>query len=65
MKTPGASHVKTGDTGIALTRLALIGNAEINGEIVEVKSSGDFIREKTSIVVERIADGIIIVDKKE
>ena len=32
--------LKVGDEGIALTRLALIGNAEFNGRIIEVRSSG-------------------------
>ena len=33
-----AEKVKVGDTGITITRLAQIGNAEINGNIIEVKS---------------------------
>ena len=37
--------VKVGDEGVALTRLALIGNAEIAGKTVEVKSAGNFIEE--------------------
>ncbi|MDR0962953.1 MAG: NfeD family protein [Mediterranea sp.] len=59
-----ADQVKVGDMGVAITRLALIGNAEINGNIVEVKSSGEFLAEKTPIVVTRIMDGIIMVDAK-
>ena len=54
--------VKVGDTGITTTRLALIGYAEINGAIVEVKSVGGFLNEKTPIRVERITDGVILVD---
>lgn len=61
VKQPETSHIKPGDKGIALTRLALIGNAEIGGVIVEVKSAGDFIDAKTPIVVERITDGVIVV----
>ena len=56
--------VKEGDTGIALTRLALIGNAEINGQILEVRSADGFLNEKTPVVVTRIADGIVFVEKK-
>ena len=37
--TTAQLSVKVGDTGKALTRLALVGNAEINGLVVEVKSS--------------------------
>ena len=55
--------LKPGDEGIALTRLALIGNAEFNGRIIEVRSSGDFIDQKSRIRVERILDGIVLVEK--
>ena len=56
-------NLKTGDEGIALTRLALIGNAEFNGNIIEVRSTGDFIDEKSRIRVNRIRDGIVLVEK--
>ena len=55
--------LKVGDEGIALTRLALIGNAEFNGRIIEVRSSGEFIDQKSQIRVERILDGIVLVEK--
>ena len=55
--------LKPGDEGIALTRLALIGNAEFNGRIIEVRSSGDFIDQKSRIRVERILDGVVLVEK--
>ena len=48
-----ADQVKVGDTGVAITRLALIGNAEIDGNIVEVKSMDGFLNEKTPIIVNR------------
>lgn len=57
--------VKVGDTGISTTRLAQIGYAEINGNIVEVKSMDGFLNEKTPIVVNRIAEGVILVEKQE
>lgn len=41
------NKVKIGDTGITTTRLALIGYAEINGDIVEVKSTDGFMRENS------------------
>ena len=55
--------LKPGDKGVALTRLALIGNAEFNGRIIEVRSSGDFIDQKSKIRVERILDGVVLVEK--
>ena len=55
--------LKQGDEGVALTRLALIGNAEFNGRIIEVRSSGDFIDQKSKIRVERILDGVVLVEK--
>ena len=55
--------LKPGDEGVALTRLALIGNAEFNGRIIEVRSSGEFIDQKSRIRVERILDGVVMVEK--
>lgn len=55
--------VKVGDTGISTTRLAQIGYAEINNSIVEVKSMDGFLDEKTPIIVSRIAEGVILVEK--
>ena len=48
--------IKIGDTGTTTTRLALIGYAEINGDIVEVKSTDGFLNEKTPVIVNRITD---------
>lgn len=56
-------RVKVGDIGITTTRLALIGYAEINGDIVEVKSTDGLMNEKTRIIVNRITDGTILVEK--
>lgn len=56
-------RVKVGDTGITTTRLALIGYAEINGSIVEVKSTDGFLNEKIPIIVNRITDGMLMVEK--
>lgn len=58
------ANIKKGDTGFCITRLALIGNAEINGHIVEVKSADGFLNEKTPIVVKRIENGVIMVEKQ-
>ena len=56
-------NLKAGDEGVALTRLPLIGNAEFDGNIIEVRSTGDFIEEKSRIRVNRIRDGIVLVEK--
>ena len=37
--------------------------AEINGNIVEVRSIDGFLNEKTPIIVSRITDGTILVEK--
>ena len=58
-----ANKIKVGDMGITTTRLAQIGYAEINGNIVEVKSIDGFLNEKTPIIVSRITDGTIMVEK--
>lgn len=43
--------VKVGDTGVATSRLAPIGNAEINGFVVEVKSITGFVDVGTRIEI--------------
>lgn len=58
-----ADKIKVGDTGVTTTRLAQIGYAEIKGSIVEVKSIDGLMNEKTPIVVRRITDGTILVEK--
>ena len=50
-----------GDKGVARTRLALIGEAEINGLIVEVKSESGLVDEGASIEVVRISGDTIFV----
>lgn len=63
-QNPAKISVQIGDTGITTTRLTLIGNAEINGEIIEVKSSDGFIEAKTPIIVTRLQNKLIIVKKQ-
>ncbi len=50
-----------GDKGVARTRLALIGEAEINGNIVEVKSESGFVDEGEAVEVIRISGDTIFV----
>lgn len=60
--TKSQLSVKAGDTGRAVTRLALVGNARIGDKLVEVKSSGKFIPEGTSVRVVSVSEGQIIVE---
>ena len=57
--------VKVGDTGLTTTRLALVGQADIAGHLVEVNSADGFLDEKTPVVVTRITNGTIFVRKNE
>ena len=52
------TNIKVGDRGVSLSRLAPIGNAEINGKITEVKSIRGFVDADTEIEV-------IAADKQE
>lgn len=59
--SPEQLSIKRGDTGHATTRLALIGNAIINGKEVEVRSEGDFLPKGTPIRVVKVEEGSIVV----
>lgn len=65
VKQPESADIQPGDTGVALTRLAQIGNAEFDGRIVEVRTAGEFIDARTPIRVDRIRDGVIVVTALE
>ena len=54
-------RIRIGDKGITITRLALIGNANINGNIIEVRSADGLIDENTPVYVERVVGGTVIV----
>jgi membrane-bound ClpP family serine protease len=56
--------IKPGDTGTAISRLAPMGKARINNLIVEAKSTGDYINEKSEIEVIRIEGNNVIVKLK-
>ncbi len=56
--------VHPGDEGVTLTRLALVGNADIGGRIVEVKSADGFLDEGTPVIVVRVNESQITVKKK-
>ena len=59
-----AHPVSVGHEGVTTTRLALIGYAEFAGEIVEVKSTAEFLDAHTPVRVVRIVDGTILVERK-
>ena len=52
-----------GDKGVTRTRLALIGEAEFNGESVEVKSEMGYIKEGEPVEIIRIVGEAIYVKK--
>ncbi|MFA8432972.1 MAG: NfeD family protein [Marinifilaceae bacterium] len=56
--------IKEGDEGVALTRLAPMGTVSINNIVLEGKSIGPFIDEKTSVVVVKVVNKIVIVKPK-
>lgn len=51
-----------GDKGVARTRLALIGEAEINGFVVEVKSESGFVDEGATVKVVRVSGDTVYVE---
>ena len=55
--------IRPGDKGITTTRLALIGYANIGGHVVEVKSTGELLNERTPIVVVRSDNGSLLVER--
>ena len=56
-------QIKAGDCGISTTRLTLIGNADINGHLIEVQSADGFIDEGTPIEVTRIDNNTVYVKR--
>lgn len=62
--TSAQLSIRPGEKGIATTRLALIGNALIDGKDVEVKSADGFIDEGTPIEVISVNDALIQVQRQ-
>lgn len=56
-----AKSLRVGDKGKTVTRLALIGNADFGGAIVEVKSADGFMDAQTPVTVVRVSDSPIEV----
>ena len=63
VKTVDLETFSVGDRGYTKTRLALIGEAVINGQVVEVKSEVGFINENEEIEIIRISGDSIFVAK--
>lgn len=61
VKEDEISKFSVGDKGVARTRLALIGEAEINGLIVEVKSESGFVDEGENVEVVRVSGDTVYV----
>ena len=61
VKEDEISKFSVGDKGVARTRLALIGEAEINGLIVEVKSESGFVDEGEPVEVVRLSGDTVFV----
>jgi membrane-bound ClpP family serine protease len=55
------NKINVGDTGETITRLNPIGKVMINDQVVEGKSVGGFINEKTKVEVIKIQTNNIIV----
>ena len=61
VKEDEITKFSVGDKGVSRTRLALIGEAEINGLIVEVKSESGLIDEGRPVEVVRISGDTVFV----
>ena len=61
VKEDEISKFAVGDKGVSRTRLALIGEADINGLIVEVKSESGFVDEGVPVEVVRVSRDTIFV----
>lgn len=64
VQNPDTVTLAVGDEGVAITRLALVGEAEFAGRLVEVASAGGLIEEGAPVYVCRISGGTIFVKAK-
>jgi len=56
--------IHSGDTGTTVSRLAPMGKALINGQMVEVQSAGGFLDEGMEIIVTKVSSNKILVKQK-
>ncbi len=64
VETVDENTIQPGDTGICITRLNPIGRVRVNDEIVEAKCPGQFVDEKTEVIVKEVFKTYIIVKQK-
>lgn len=57
--------IQVGEEGVAITRLAPVGMAEINGERIEVYTSTSYIDANTPLVVEAVEGNRVRVNVKK
>ncbi len=62
--SPGEDKVKTGDTGITITRLNPMGKIEVNGEFYEGKAIDSYLDPGTEIIVIKVEKNKLIVKPK-
>ncbi len=55
--------IKIGDTGVTISRLAPMGKVRINGEVMEAKTSDEFIDQNVDIVVLEVYKTNVLVEK--
>lgn len=58
------NHIKVGDSGISVSRLAPSGKAIFNDEYFEVHTNGEFIDQETNILVTHFLDNKVFVKRK-
>jgi membrane-bound ClpP family serine protease len=56
------SKVKVGDIGISVGRLAPMGKVKVNDEVIEVKSSGNFVDPGEKVRIIQIEKSLITVE---
>lgn len=64
VQNPDSVALAVGDEGVTVARLALVGDADFGGRLVEVTSASGFIEENTPVCVTRIAGNTIFVKSK-
>ena len=64
LENPFARTLVVGAEGVAITRLALVGEAEFNGSQLEVVSADGLIDAGTQVFVSRMTESAIFVKRK-
>jgi membrane-bound ClpP family serine protease len=58
-------EVKEGDEGVSVSRLAPMGKIKVNGHVMEAKSMDEFVDENTPVVVIKVLQTNVIVERKK